>query len=577
MKMIQKLFGGRRGLHLSLIAVLIAAFLTACVSAPTTAAQAVTKEESDAESTQTDTTADSLIAIEDIAPINVVFDREDLNDSWLDVAVTKISLAGDAITSDGAGASVSGSTLTIAVPGTYVLSGALSNGQIHVKCEAAGLVRIVLNNAEIHNSSGAAIYVEKADRVVLVLADGTVNTLSDGAQYSFADEDAAEADEPNAALYSKSDLTINGDGTLVVTGNYKQGITGKDELKIVSGTLVVTAATHGITGRDLLAVQQASITVQAGSSGLRSNNDEDTVKGVIYIGGGTFDLTTTKDGLNSANQILIDGGTLTIKAQDDAIHADTALTVNNGIINIKQSYEGLESLYLFITGGTFDITSSDDGINVAGGDTTDAATAETAFDGQGSEGMRPDGMGAHPFGMSTGTGQLIISGGQIAVDALGDGIDVNGKVTMTGGTLLVNGPVENMNAPLDYDSGFTVTGGTIVAAGSSGMAMAPDENSTIRSLLINFETQYAAGTEVSISSDSGATVATVVPTKAFQSIVVASVDILKGQTYTVSVGGTAITTLTSDSVVTTYGSQGMGGGGPGGRGNKMPPPPMNNN
>ena len=102
----------------------------------------------------------------------------------------------------------------ITEPGTYILTGTLSNGQVIVNSSAEGKVRIVLSNASITNSSGAAIDVRAADEVVVVLAEGTSNSLTDGSGYDTSGEDAADA-----ALFSMADLTIGGTGSLIVTGN----------------------------------------------------------------------------------------------------------------------------------------------------------------------------------------------------------------------------------------------------------------------------------------------------------------------------------------------------------------------
>ncbi|MCB1239732.1 MAG: carbohydrate-binding domain-containing protein, partial [Tetrasphaera sp.] len=133
----------------------------------------------------------------------------------------------------------------ITEPGTYILTGTLSNGQVIVNSSAEGKVRIVLSNASITNSSGAAIDVRAADEVVVVLAEGTSNSLTDGSGYDTSGEDAADA-----ALFSMADLTIGGTGSLIVTGNTADGIASKDGLVILGGTITVKAADDGIRGKD---------------------------------------------------------------------------------------------------------------------------------------------------------------------------------------------------------------------------------------------------------------------------------------------------------------------------------------
>jgi hypothetical protein len=162
---------------------------------------------------------------------------------------------------------------------------------------------------------------------------------------------------------------------------------------------------------------------------------------------------------------------------------------------------------------------------------------------------------------------------------------------MTGGTVLINGPTNDGNGPLDYYGSFNVTGGLLVAAGSSGMAEAPSETSTQYSIMVNFEHAQQAGTLFRIEDEDGNDLLTFAPTKQYQSVMLSSPDIQNGSAYIVYVGGsstgtvtdslysggtyssgTEYTTLTVSSMTTIYGSAGMGGGGmPGGGGAGAPP------
>lgn len=555
-------------------------------------------------------------------PLSVSYTDEDQTPPSLDSAV-KINLAGDVITVEGSGASVNGSTVTITAPGVYAISGTLDNGQILVESAEEGTVNLILNGATISNASTSPIFISAADKTIITLADGTQNTVTDGAAYVFT---SAEVDEPNAAIFSKDDLVINGTGTLTVNANYNNGIASKDYLRIVSGTITINAVNDGIKGRNYISVKEANITVNAGGDGLQSNNDEDATKGYVLIEGGTLTITAGMDGIQAETQLTVNAGTLNISTHggstvnyefeesakglkagvdvtiaggtiiidsaddavhsngsvninggdlqiasgDDGIHADVSLTVNNGNINILRSYEGLESVLLTINGGTIHLNASDDGVNGAGG-----------VDGSSVNG-RP---GQNGFG--GGTAQLIINGGYLYLDAGGDGLDVNGSISMAAGTVIVNGPVENMNGAVDYDAGFNMTGGYLLAVGSSGMAMAPDTTSTQYAILYNFDAMQAAGTIVHIQSSTGEDLLTFAPTKSFQSVVIASPQIANGDTYTVFTGGastdasvdglytggtysggTQIASLTVSSVITIAGAAGRGFG-PGGGG--MPP------
>ncbi len=552
-------------------------------------------------------------------------DHDDAEDYDLDSnAETQIVLSGDAIEVTGGGAEVNGRSATITAAGTYRLTGSLTDGQIIVDTEDEETVHLVFDGINISNESTAPIYIANAEETVIMLAEDSENFVTDGATYVFTDP---EEDEPNATVFSKDDLTIFGEGSLTVEAQYNDGIASKDGLIITSGTINVNAVDDGIRGKDYLIIKNGNITVNAQGDGLKSDEDEDTTKGYVSIEGGTIQITSGGDaiqaetdvlitdgeftlisgggssgmlaadasakGIKAAVNVNIDGGTFTIQAADDAVHsngsmvinggkfdiatgddgfhADTSLVFNGGYVNITESYEGIESALITINHGEFYVVSSDDGINVAGGN--DGS-------GFGMGGQRP---GGNEFAES-GNYHLYINGGYIFVDAGGDGLDSNGAVDMTGGFIIVNGPTNNGNGPLDYMGSFNLTGGFLVAVGSSGMAQAPSESSTIYSLMHNFDTMQAAGTLVHIESASGENILMFMPTKEYQSVLVSSADLQNGETYTVYSGGSATGTATDglytdgtytpgnqvasytlSSVVTSNGGGMMGGfGGPGG-------------
>ncbi len=522
--------------------------------------------------------------------------------TWDPASTVAITLNGDSISAEAAGVQVNGSTVTITAAGTYSLSGALNDGQIIVDSPAEGAVQLILNGVELHSSTSAPIYVNSAEKVVIILADGSSNTVSDAASYVYASADIAE---PNAAIFSKADLSISGSGSLVVNGNYNDGIAGKDGLIIASGTIAVTAVDDGIRGKDYVDVESGYITIQAGGDGLKSDNEEDSTKGYITISAGTLDITSGGDAITAQTDVMIaggeftlttaggsqanidatlsakaikgvasvviDGGTFNIDAADDALHsngnitvndgtfeiatgddgmhADAALTINNGGITISQSYEGLESTIITINAGSIQVNSSDDGINGSGGNDGSGTQAQTTGQTQttnpggqqmagGGPGGRQGGGGRGQDMFSGGTNStLYIHGGWIVVNAYGDGVDVNGSIEMSGGTLLVSGPVENMNGALDYNGAFNMTGGFMIAAGSAGMAMAPSSSSSQNSVLINFNSMLQAGTLIHVQNSAGEGIFTFSPAKECQSIAFSSPLLEQGASYSVYLGG----------------------------------------
>ena len=468
---------------------------------------------------------------------------------------------------------------TITSAGIYVFSGTLADGSIIVNAGEEDKVQIVLSNASITNSDGPAIYAVEADKVFVTAEDQTVNTISDGSSYA---QDTF-GNNPDAAIFARCDLTINGSGTLTVFGNYKFGIVGKDEVVITNATLLVTAVSDGIVGKDSVSINSGSITILAGGDGIVSENSDDTTLGSVLIDGGTIDIQTTGTNADSAKGIkaqaalAINGGSITIDAQDDALHSATSIAVTNGTITLSsnddgihsddlvaisggeitvlQSYEGIEGGSITISGGVVDVTASDDGFNAAGG-----------ADSSSGNGPR----GNDSFAADTSK-SLVISGGTIAVNADGDGLDSNGTLTISGGTIYVSGPTSSGNGALDSGSTMTISGGTIVAAGSAGMAQTFDQSSTQASLSYTFTATQQAGTTITLQDASGTVLASYTPEKAFQSVVISTPELVTGQSYRLYADGTLMETITLSGVVTTVGSGSTAGGMNGGMGGGQQP------
>jgi hypothetical protein len=523
--------------------------------------------------------------------------HEDPADNTYDISTAiPIHLNGSSIQAE-KGVVVSGSKATITSPGQYVIDGALTDGQIVVDTAVKATVWLILNGVDIHSSDNAPIFILKAQKVVIVLADKTVNKLSDGTTYT---SNLPEDDQPDAALFSKSDLTLCGNGSLAVKANYQDGIASKDGLIIAGGNVTVDAPDDGIRGKDYLVVKDGTLTVKAQGDGLKSDNEKDAKRGYISIAAGTFDIDAGGDavtastdvviqggafdivsgggssqpkddavsqkGIKGAVGVYIDGGTIKIDATDDAIHsggnvginagtvslstaddgihADAALTVNGGDITIARSYEGIESAVVTIHAGTIHVNSSDDGINISSKDSS--AGVDPGLGGGKMAGRsvgQPGGSLDQNNSASTGNLILSIHGGYLYVDANGDGLDSNGSIEMTGGVVIVNGPTQQNNGALDYNNGFKITGGWIVAVGSSGMAQAPDTSSSQFAALINLTSAQSAGTLIHIQDSTGKEILTFAPTKNYQSIAFSSPDLAQGAIYTYYAGGNSSGTI----------------------------------
>lgn len=525
----------------------------------------------------------------------VEYDDDDYYSDWEEQNPVYINLNTTTAEVTGSGAKVDGNTVTITAAGTYVLSGTL-DGQIVIDDAGKGTVRIILNGADISCSDSSPIYVKSAEKVVLSLAKDTQNSVTDGSSYELAEGE----DEPNAAIFSKDDLTVNGSGTLTVNANYNNGIAGKDDLKVTGGTIIINSVDDGILGKDLVAVKDSHITINAKGDGIKSTNDTDADKGNIVLESGTFEITagssglqaekeliifdgefnitSTVDSIHSNSTVAIYGGNITINAEDDGIHADASIDISGGTIEILNSYEGIESAVVNISGGSIRLNAQDDGINVAGGKDSSSVTG------------RP---GQDTFAASSDY-KLSISGGNIYVNASGDGLDANGSIYMSGGTVIVDGPTSSGNGSLDYDSAFEITGGLLIAAGSAGMVQTPSSSSSQNSVLVVYSQLQKAGTLVNIQDGSGKSIASYAPSKDYQAVLVSSPDLALDAAYQLFTGGTstgsstnglyadgdyengtktADFTLTKNvlSISETGSEVTAGGFGPGGRGGKMMP------
>ena len=522
-------------------------------------------------------------------------------------------------------------TVKITAEGTYVVNG--EHESIIVSAPDTAKVRIILKNATVSNTSGPAIYIEKADKVFITACEGTVNTLSDGTSYTGDFKDT----NIDGAIFSKTDLTLNGEGTLNITGNCKCGVVSKDDLIICRLNLTVKSTGCALEGKDCVKIKDAAITVSAGGDGIRSTNTEKSNKGFVYIETGNIDITSGNDGIQAATvlkaanggikitagggaadtkqnsggrnmpgfggrtqttddeestkglkagslivideggfevsskedsfhsngDIEINGGSFTAAAGEDGFHADNNLIINGGSITVSQSYEGLEGQKVTVTGDHIDITASDDGINAAGSSSSS------------STGGRP--------GSSDSNALITIGGGYIVVNASGDGIDSNGNVAITGGTVLVSGPTDNGNGAFDYGGEATVSGGTVILCGSSGMAQGFSDKSEQASFMYTLDSSVSAGSSVAVTDEKGNVIASFIPAKQYNNIVITSPSLKNGGSYKLVIGGTvsgadkngfassgsvssAVQTLDIKltGTTTTIGSGGMSGGNMGG-------------
>lgn len=357
----------------------------------------------------------------------------------------------------------------------------------------------------------------------------------------------------NADTEGKGNVSVSG-GSLFITC-VGDGISAAKELTVTGGHLVVTTMDAG--GKELKEPTSQGTTGGApggfggfgGRPGMEGNANKPSISakglkagGNITLSGGKLTLTTVDDGLHAGNTVLISDGELYIRAGDDGIHADKVLTISGGSTEVAQSYEGLEANKINILGGTNRITASDDGTNANGGTAGGMGGPGGNRPGGGMRPGRASDPGAAPAATDTGdTPLLTIAGGYTVVNAGGDGIDSNGNIVMTGGVLYVFGPSDNGNGAIDYGDGncsMTISGGTLLAVGSSGMAQAPANNGQAV-FAASTRTSMTAGTKVGLCDADGRVLIAFELPKSIASIVFSSPELVAGSEYTVVTGGSA--------------------------------------
>ena len=299
---------------------LLACAVCGCAAAP----------ETTTESSQVSSVSDSITYL-DAADM---FTKRDKQSDYASEDATEITLSDSKSTCDSPAVRVSDNQITITRTGTYVLSGSLTNGQIVV--DASGeKVQIVLKDASINCDTSAAIYVKSADKVFVTLAENTSNTLTNTKDFVAIDDNNIDA-----VIFSKSDLSLNGSGTLTIHAAYGHGIVSKDDLVITSGTYDITAARHALSGKDSVRIADGVFTLNAKKDGIHSENTDNDEKGFIYIADGTFSITCDSDGMDAEETLQVDGGTITIAA---GVYAkDIVLQVLKDLRSDGGTYKSLE-------------------------------------------------------------------------------------------------------------------------------------------------------------------------------------------------------------------------------------------
>ena len=442
------------------------------------------------------------------------------------------------------------SDIEITTGGNYIISGSAEEASITVDVGDDSRVNLILNGVNITSTENAPIYIKKAASATITLVEGTDNYITD-AREEGSDEDIT------AAIYSKSDLTITGSGSLTIEAGMNDAIKSKDNLVVSSGTVSVNSVDDGIIGRDSLEIDGGDIYVNAGGDALKTSNNDDSNSGKFVMNGGNVTAIAADEGIDSVYSVEINGGDLIINASD----------------------EGIETQYMTLNDGNVDITAKDDGINISEDTESDSSennampgglSGNAALGGMGGGpgGGKPGGGGSHggsrrgasvgisenaaefitvsnnssfsdavsdnsvsadnampaagempggggmPGGGAHGggmggtfetiDGNLTINGGELTVNADGDGLDSNGDIYITGGYTYVSGSTGGGDSALDYNGDCIMTGGVLLLSGSSGMAESlTADSSSITMLSASVSDSLAAGETVTIEDEEG--------------------------------------------------------------------------
>ncbi len=524
-----------------------------------------------------------------------MFTERDLAGTYEESGAVYVTLSDDGITGETDGVAINGQMVTITAEGTYIFSGTLSEGQIVVDADNAK-VQIVFDNVYITCASSAAVYVKSAEKVFVTLAEGSQNTLRNTDEYVAIDDNNIDA-----VIFAKSDLTLNGTGSLTIISAEGHGIVSKDDLKITGGTYDITAAGHALSGKDSVRIADGTFILTAEKDGIHAENADDEEKGYIYIADGDFTITSDGDGMDASNIVQIEDGTLDITAGGGAanslkthesdvpgggmpqngekpdgesmpqmgekpdgenmpqdtttdesgtstkgIKAGGGMYLNGGTYQIDSADDSIHSnANITIADGTYTLATGDDGVHADDALIVNGGTITVTESYEGLEGLTVtinDGtidITASDDGINTAGEKMELNGGYIHILAGGDGVDSNGDLTINGGEIYIDGPSDNGNSAIDYGdrSSAYVNGGTLVAIGSSGMAEGMSDSSKQKVLMVKLGEQMEAG-DVVLTDSEGNVIVSYTALKTYDCVIISTAEVESGATYTLTTSGT---------------------------------------
>lgn len=419
-----------------------------CTGAKSSTGNVVSSEtETNAEETSAQSEAGSYSSAD-------MFTERDLAGTYEESAAVYVTLSGDGITGETDGVAINGQTVTITAEGTYIFSGTLSEGQIVVDADNAK-VQIVFDNVDITCASSAAVYVKSAEKVFVTLAEGSQNTLRNTDEYVAIDDNNIDA-----VIFAKSDLTLNGTGSLTIVSAEGHGIVSKDDLKITGGTYDITAAGHSLSGKDSVRIADGTFILTAEKDGIHAENADDEEKGYIYIADGDFTITSDGDGMDASSIVQIEDGTFDITAGGGAANSQKTHESDMPGGGMSQNIERPDGKSMPQMGEKPDEESMSqmgekldeesmpqmgekpDGENMPQDTTTDESSTSTK-------------------GIKAGGG-MYLNGGTYQIDSADDSIHSNANITIADGTYTLATGDDGVHA----DDALIVNGGTITVTES---------------------------------------------------------------------------------------------------------------
>lgn len=441
---------------------------------------------------------------------------------------TLITLSGDEAQVTGGGAAVKGNVVTISAAGSYRINGTLNDGQILVNTGDDPMnVVLILDNADITNLSGPAIYVEQAEKARIQLAAGSDNKITSGTEAAMTQSDGSES---GAAIYSKDDLDIEGEGSLSVCGFINNGIGCKNDLDINSGNITVLAANNGLRGADSVDIKGGSISVTAGNDGIKSTTADKEGKGYVTVSGGALSVCAQGDGISAETELSIENGTISIATTGDpaqqsskAIKAGTGLRISGGVLSLEAEDHALHSgAGLEISGGVLTVISRE-GKGIAAHGDIQISGGSIELESASDDGIETP-------------GNISISGGCVNVISAKDGIQAGeansglGTVTVSGGETGICAGKKAVNARGE----FLVTGGELLALTNSGKLDGPDQGAFLAESLSVYK-----GEQVSVAFK-GDELAAISSAGTYSGVLYAAPGLETGEEYTVSNGRSQI-------------------------------------